>query len=243
MDIQYKSNNFLYEQKLKLLNPDSKPNEDNNIKYELIDDLSKSEILDDLNVYIPLFMETLWKQPNIVSKILLNANNKDMSEHLSYFFCHNFYENILSPNYIEYNLLYLITLMLKDEINNMPKKSLSDPIKSLDIFLNNTPSGILLEQFQKKNDVQTFFETILLNIVENLERNSSNREIIFDLNKIELKCKGRHGIPDSRSQSRNIDINMHNVINENYLTVSDFFFKYAINMNKEYFNDKIQISF
>ena len=240
MDIQYKSNNFLHEQKLKLLNPDSKPNEDNNIKYELIDDLSKSEILDDLNVYLPLFMETLWKQPNIVSKILLNANNKDMSEHLSYFFCHNFYENILSPNYIEYNLLYLITLMLKDEINNMPKKSLSDPIKSLDIFLNNTPSGILLEQFQKKNDVQTFFETILLNIVENLERNSSNREIIFDLNKIELKCKGRHGIPDSRSQSRNIDINMHNVINENYLTVSDFFFKYAINMNKEYFNDKIQ---
>ena len=99
MDIQYKSNNFLHEQKLKLLNPDSKPNEDNNIKYELIDDLSKSEILDDLNVYLPLFMETLWKQPNIVSKILLNANNKDMSEHLSYFFCHNFYENILSPNY------------------------------------------------------------------------------------------------------------------------------------------------
>ena len=156
MDIQYKSNNFLYEQKLKLLNPDSKPNEDNNIKYELIDDLSKSEILDDLNVYLPLFMETLWKQPNIVSKILLNANNKDMSEHLSYFFCHNFYENILSPNYIEYNLLYLITLMLKDEINNVQKKVSSDPYKCLDSFLNNTPSGILLEQFQKKNDVLTF---------------------------------------------------------------------------------------
>ena len=35
-----------------------------------------------------------------------------MSEHLSYFFCHNFYENILSPDYIEYNLLYLIALII-----------------------------------------------------------------------------------------------------------------------------------
>ena len=35
-----------------------------------------------------------------------------MSEHLSYFLCHNFYENILSPDYIEYNLLYLIALII-----------------------------------------------------------------------------------------------------------------------------------
>ena len=171
MDIQYKSNNFLHEQKLKLLNPESKPNEENNIKYELIDNLAKADLLEEMNVYLPLFMELLWKQPNVVAKILLNANNKDMSEHLSYFFCHNFYENILSPDYIEYNLLYLITSMLKEEINNIPKKILSDPIKCLEIFLNNTPSGIMLEQFQKKNDVQTFFTTILLSIIENLERN------------------------------------------------------------------------
>ena len=71
-----------------------------------------------------------------------------MSEHLSYFFCHNFYENILSPNYIEYNLLYLITLMLKDEINNVQKKVSSDPYKCLDSFLNSTPSSVLLERFQ-----------------------------------------------------------------------------------------------
>ena len=34
MDIQYKSNNYLQEQKKRLLNPDL-PIEDNNIKYEL----------------------------------------------------------------------------------------------------------------------------------------------------------------------------------------------------------------
>ena len=66
--------------------------------------------------------------------MLLNANNKDMSEHLSYFFCHNFYENILSPDYIEYNLLYLIALMLKEDINNIPTKYVNEPNKCNSIF-------------------------------------------------------------------------------------------------------------
>ena len=98
MDIQYKTNNFLKEQKKRLLDPNIKINEDNNIKYELIDDLKKTDYLEDMGIFLPNFMELLWKQPNVVSKILLNANSKEISEHLSYFFCHNFYENILSPN-------------------------------------------------------------------------------------------------------------------------------------------------
>jgi hypothetical protein len=112
MDIQYKSNTFLQDQKLRLLNPELKRNEEHNIKYELIEDIKTTNNLGDVTVYLPNFMELLWKQPKVVSKILLNANNKDMSEHLSYFFCHNFYENILSPDYIEYNLLYLIALII-----------------------------------------------------------------------------------------------------------------------------------
>ena len=100
MDIQYKSNTFLQDQKLRLLNPELKRNEEHNIKYELIEDIKTTNNLGDVTVYLPNFMELLWKQPKVVSKILLNANNKDMSEHLSYFFCHNFCENILSPDYI-----------------------------------------------------------------------------------------------------------------------------------------------
>ena len=57
-----------------------------------------------------------------------------MSEHLSYFFCHNFYENILSPDYIEYNLLYLIALMLQEDINNIPTKYVNEPNKCNSIF-------------------------------------------------------------------------------------------------------------
>ena len=57
-----------------------------------------------------------------------------MSEHLSYFFYHNFYENILSPDYIEYNLLYLIALMLQEDINNIPTKYVNEPNKCYSIF-------------------------------------------------------------------------------------------------------------
>ena len=152
----------------------------------------------------------------IVAKIILNASNKEMSENLSYFFCHNFYENILSPNYIEYNLLYLITLILKEEIKNIPKKSAADPIKCLDLFLNNTQSSIFLEQFQKKNDVQTFFNTILINIMQDLELSSSNKEIIFNLNNIEAKFKDKNIYPDSRSQSRDIEYNL-SILSNNYM--------------------------
>ena len=81
MDIQYKSNAFLQDQKQRLLKSDPKPNEENNIKYELIGNLTKTNSLGDMSVYLPNFMELLWKQPEVVSKILLNANNKQMSEH------------------------------------------------------------------------------------------------------------------------------------------------------------------
>ena len=240
MDIQYKSNNFLQEQKNRLLNPELKPNAENYIKYELIDDISSTNLLGNIGIYLQNFMELLWSQPFVVSKILLNASNKEMSEHLSYFFCHNFYENILSPNYIEHNLLFLIALMLKDEINNISNKFKNDPIKSLESFLNNSPTGMLLEQFQKKNDVQTFFNTILLNIIEDLERNTANREIIFDLNKIEEKCKEKTVVVDSRSQSKSLEYSYSFNFSGNFLSDKGFFNNYVLFLDLDYFKKKIE---
>ena len=118
MNINYNKSNCLYEHKQILLNPDNLKKNDYNIKYQLVEDLTMAGELGELNAYIPNFISYLWKEPKIVYKLLLNANSKDMKESLSNFICNNFYENILSPNYIEHNLLYLITLLLNDEINN-----------------------------------------------------------------------------------------------------------------------------
>ena len=53
MDIQYKSNTFLQDQKLRLLNPELKRNEEHNIKYELIEDIKTTNNLGDVTVYLP----------------------------------------------------------------------------------------------------------------------------------------------------------------------------------------------
>ena len=70
MDIQYKSNTFLQDQKLRLLNPELKRNEEHNIKYELIEDIKTTNNLGDVTVYLPNFMELLWKQPKVGTFVL-----------------------------------------------------------------------------------------------------------------------------------------------------------------------------
>ena len=233
MNIHYRKSDSLQEQKQKLLNPDIK--DDINMKYELVEDLSKSSTIGELNAYIPNFMFYLWLQPEIVCKLLLSANIKDVKDNLSNFFCDNFYENILSPNYIEHNLLYLIALLLKEEINN---KNIDDPNKYLDNFLNNSPCGFLLEQLHKKKDVQTFFKTILLSVIENFELSSANKEMIFDLYKIEQelesKTKSRKGSTENirftrKNYDSNLPISMQNTIIEN-----EFFNSYLSPFNTEY---------
>jgi hypothetical protein len=191
MNINYKTSNALQEHKYNLLNPDNiKTNY--NIVYQLIEDLSRAPLLGELNAFIPNFFFYLWKQPNILCKLLLSASNKDMKESLSNFFCNNFYENILSPNYIEYNLLYLITLMLKVEITNISDKNSGDPKKYLNLFLNNSSCSFILEQFTKKKDVLTFFKTILLDIIQDLELSCGNKEMLIDLIKIEQEVVNRN---------------------------------------------------
>ena len=238
MNIIYKKSDSLLEQKQNLLNPENISPENINIKYELAGDLSDFPESGDLNTYIPNLMLFLWKQPKIVSKILLNADIKEMKEHLSYFFVHNFYENILSPNYIEYNLLYLISLLLKEEINNINKK-IDEPNKCLDIFLNLSSCGFILEQFQKKKDVQIFFKTILLNIIENLELSSGNKEMTFDINKIEEYISNKNKRKKSSIDYKNSISSEMNIpaFNSSEIKFNDN--NNIISMNSDYFQNLI----
>ena len=235
MNINYNKSDSLYEQKQILLNPDNLKKNDYNIKYELIEDITLSSDFGELNSYIPNFMLYLWKQPKIVSKILLNANSKDMKENLSNFFCNNFYENILSPKYIEHNLLFVITLLLNEEINNISKKNKAKPSELLKNFLKDSPSSFILEQFHKKKDVLIFFKTILLQIIQNLELTSSNKEMIFDLKILEEEFKNKIKNP------KKINDNISN-ISPSYNGSSignDFYDKNIFSLNSDYINNII----
>jgi len=220
-----------------------------NYKYKLIknDNEGKEELsnLKGLNIYINSLMNQLWEQPKLIYLILSNANIKDVKNNLAYFICNNFYENILNPNYLENNLLFVISLLLKQEINNLKS------IKDVTVFLMETTCGFLLEQLKERKDIQLYFKIILQDIIEKTEEIFSSKEIIFDIKKIEeeiyeLKKEGKKdpkSIKEKKDLNKfylqeNIENNLkENENNENKLKnnknedrVKLFYKKYILNM-------------
>ena len=116
----------------------------------------------------------------MISTLLINAKKEDIKKNIAPLIVNNFYENILSSSYIEDHLLYVIALVLKDEVDNQITKK-----GDYKIFLEDSPCGILLEQLKTKQDVQTYFKTLIYNIVEKLEVESSSYEINFNVRNIQ----------------------------------------------------------
>ncbi len=145
----------------------------NEHQFEIVKD--NGDVLRDLNTYLPKLMNYLWEQPNVVMSIIKNSDPKrELKDYLAPFFAHYFYENILSSYYIEDNLMHVLTLLLSDEINNLNEINKEN-------FLDETPCGCLLEELKRKNDIQAFFKTILVNSVENLEVNYSRLNLMFEI--------------------------------------------------------------
>ena len=108
----------------------------------------------------------------------MNTEPKIIQENLAPFIVNNFYSNYLSGNYMENNLLYIITMMLKEEIDKL------ENVDQLDSFLENTKCGYLLEELRKMPDVQIYFKNVILKTVENIERKYSFKEIKFNVEEI-----------------------------------------------------------
>ena len=163
----------LYNLKLKVLNMINRKIELEENPYFLHADQGKA--FGYHKVFIQNILEGLWKEPEVMYYIISKCDKEDMRENLSSFIINNFYDNILSSSYIEDNLLYLLTLLLKDEINQL------DDGTNTNKFLNGTKCGFLFDHLFKQNDIQVFFKAILLKTVEKLEVLNSNRKITFDV--------------------------------------------------------------
>jgi hypothetical protein len=150
-----------------------------NRKFKLISEPEEQQkYFKDIYTYITKFFEFLWEDPKIVSKLLINSNIEDVKKNLAPFFVNNFYENILSSEYIEDNLMYLISLILFEEIKDLRKKNYN-------IFLEETVSGYVLEQLKNKIDIQNYFKEIIFSSIEKLEAVSSFKKINFNVKKIQ----------------------------------------------------------
>ena len=158
----------------KALNNRNNKKEISDIVFTLNQSLEDFEIN---KIFISSFLNRLWNSPEIISNILIYSDIKDVQSNLAPFIVHNFYCNYLSGNYMENNLIYVITIMLKDEIDNMKN------IEQFDTFLVNTKCGYILEELRKIPDIQIYFKNLIFKIVEKLERKYNN-EIIFEISKM-----------------------------------------------------------
>ena len=152
-------------------------------------------VLGNLNNYVPNFFKYLWENPKLVADILMNAEIQDVKEHLAPFISNYFYENILSPNYIQDYLMYVMCILLKDEVNKI--QTLSDYSK----FLCNTSCGFILSHLCQKSDVQEFFKIILEEVVEQIEVTCSSKKMTFKLNEIEEQIMEKHKEKNSNNKS------------------------------------------
>ena len=177
----------MYEKKLEVFNIIAEQQGNDNRKFQLIHEYEVlHKYFKGVLTYLPKLMNFLWSQPKIVAKLLAHSNNEDVKSNLAPFIGNNFYENMLSSVYIEDNLMYIISLLLMDEIKALNKNEVNN-------FLNKTPGGYLLEQLEYKTDVQIYFKTIMLSLVEKLETMDSSKKINFEIDQIEqdyIKAKG-----------------------------------------------------
>ena len=151
-------------------------NEEANIKlkeYKLVK--NNYDYLSELNTYIPKLLSYLWDDPKLVANLLMNADEKDTKKYLAPLICNNYFENILSSNYIEDPLIYVIYLLLDEEINQI--KDIKDPTSFLK---EDSKCSYLLSQLIEKNDVKDFFKIILEEILENI----GTKVFDFDLKQI-----------------------------------------------------------
>ena len=145
----------------------------NNKEISLVED-PESYLLD-LNTYIPKFLTYLWELPKVVSLLLLNSDINNVKKVLAPFFCNNFYQNVISPYTIEENLLLTISFLLTDEVDKL------NSIDQMNIFLNQTPCGYLLNELKDKSDIQTFSKTVIQKVVEKIELTNSGKNLNLNI--------------------------------------------------------------
>ena len=204
--------------------------ENDDINLYLCEDDIKLKILRELNTYIPFLMKGLWQSPKLIALIIEHTDINVLKENLAPFFVHNFYENILSYDCIEDNLIYVLTLLMQSEIKNL------NDINQKDKFLIDTPCGIMFDEIYKKIEIQMYLNKITKNAIEYLEKNYSNQKLDYNLNKIINELKS--SLPNKNENKNN---KRFEDFNKKYLeNLDESSIKKLIEENK---NNKIMFEF
>ena len=162
-------------------------------------DNDKSNYFSEIHQFISDFICSLWDNPESIAKILSIAGVIDVGKNLAYFVTY-LYENIVSSDSQEDQLLYIITLLLKEEIE---KLNYDDD----ESFLNKktSPCGYILMELLEKKEVKYFFKIVIKSLMKKIEMFLSLNSMIFDPDKISDTIKKKKYINENEEIRKKLE--------------------------------------
>ena len=129
---------------------------------------------------------------------MLNAEKRDIKYYLANLFINNFYDNISTLNSKDEQIVYIITLLLKEEIKALKKED--------DSFLNDTRCSIVLEQFFEKKEIRFYLKSIIFEIFKKMETVYCSNSILLEHKEINKHLVNKKEINDENKYKNNNQI-------------------------------------
>ena len=119
------------------------------------------------------FLKFIRTYPDIMYKILKLGNQKYLTKDFNYFILNNFYEDILNPNAIANEILYVIEHLFKDIVGQC-----ENPFDFKKNY-NESNLSIILESLIYIKDVKIYFNSIFGNIINKYVISGKSSKVLF----------------------------------------------------------------
>ena len=166
-------------------------------------------------------------------------DDEEKVESLVELFCNQFYDNIFIPNPEQKELLLLIFLLIKNEINNMENAS-------LDNFLdNNNFLGKFISSYVRRQEMNTYLSLLLtpfINSIENVDKECIDISLISIQKYIFKKEKGNFNFNTMNHSSKKKDVLDYKQKLYNKIPKSSLMFKknYELDIEKEEEENRVE---
>ena len=200
-------------------------------------------------IYIATFLKILWNYPEAVYIILKNADKEIIEKNLGKFIMNNFFNNYMGSSKLENNLLYVLTMMIKEEINSFVD------IPQINTFLEKSKASFLLKEMINFPEVQLYFKKIIFQMVEKMENDYSSKKMNFNLTQIhqelkdyineenkKLNKKNKKSVADISKQFINMKLNEQsmNTLEDNEI-LDDIKIKKGVDLDESFLGNTINI--
>jgi len=185
--------------------------------------VSKEALEGDFKNDVQLLISYLWENPAVILTLLNKCPNKDFENILVVIIMNTFYENIFSTNILDETLLCIISLLLKNEINNLKKKEVKE-------FLNDTICSNLLGELYRKPEIIKYFRSVtegvvkIINDIPNIVNSSISNYIVnykinMTVNQIEEQINQKMAEKEKFKKLRNRKQNNSFSVPENFVNM------------------------